>query len=243
MFFNLLFILQLVLRILHVLLQVLTQSTPNSQQIKPINLVNKPTQIKKPITTNPKKHNQTQINTIKPKIKPRSHHHWPTQSNHHHPADQTKDPPHRLVTKPTEPVTKPTDQSTNPRQQSNQTHYHHCWLKEREWKRDFTIINRLSGGRDWAPFSLNHRQPSSWIYSKSPRWRLRPRRMRERRKSDEPTTKTTKIKWTHNKNHKKNETQGARMKESETHHCKGVSLRGVAIEFVWESFREKRTGV
>ena len=75
MFFNLFFILQLVLRILHILLQILTQSTSNSQQIKPINLVNKPTQIKKPITTNLEKHNQTQnqtqippplTNTIKP---------------------------------------------------------------------------------------------------------------------------------------------------------------------------------
>ena len=62
-------------RILHVLHQILTQSTPNSQQIKLINLINKPTQIKKPITTNPEKHNQTQTNTIKPKIKPKSHHH------------------------------------------------------------------------------------------------------------------------------------------------------------------------
>ena len=54
MFFNLFFILQLVLQILHVLFQILTQSTPNSQQIKPINLVNKPTLIK------PRSRNQSQ---------------------------------------------------------------------------------------------------------------------------------------------------------------------------------------
>ena len=68
-------------RILHVLHQILTQSTPNSQQIKPINPVNKPTQIK-PRWRNQSQ--QTQINTIKP----RSHHQWPTQSSYHHPADQ-----------------------------------------------------------------------------------------------------------------------------------------------------------
>ena len=103
MFFNLFFILQLVLRILHVLLQILTQSTPNSQQIKPINLDNKPTQIK------PKSRNQsqqTQKNTIKSRSNPNQHNQTqipPTQSNHHHhPTDQTKDPPHRSVTKPTE---------------------------------------------------------------------------------------------------------------------------------------------
>ena len=48
-------------RILHVLPQILTQSIPNSQQIKRINPVNKPTQIKKPIRTNPNQYNQTQI--------------------------------------------------------------------------------------------------------------------------------------------------------------------------------------
>ena len=78
MLFNLFFILQLVLRILHVLLQILTQSTPNSQQIKPINLVNKPIQIK-PRSRNQSQ--QTQKNTLKPKF--------------HHPTNQTKDPPYR----------------------------------------------------------------------------------------------------------------------------------------------------
>ena len=68
-------------RILHVLHQILTQSTPNSQQIKPINPVNKPTRLNpdqetnhnKPRSTqsNPNQHNQTQIpppmtDTIKP---------------------------------------------------------------------------------------------------------------------------------------------------------------------------------
>ena len=102
MFFNLFFILQLVLRILHVLLQILTQSTPNShsQQIKPINLVNKPIQIK-PRSKNQSQ--QTQKNTNKPKIKPRSHHHWPTQSNHHHPTTS----PTKPKTHPTEPVVVP----------------------------------------------------------------------------------------------------------------------------------------
>ena len=108
MFFNLFFILQLVLRILHVLLQILTQSTPNSQQIKPINLDNKPTQIK------PKSRNQsqqTQKNTIKSRSNPNQHNQTqipPPLTNTikppppHHLADQTKDPPHRSVTKPTE---------------------------------------------------------------------------------------------------------------------------------------------
>ena len=128
MFFNLFFILQLVLRILHILLQILTQSTPNSQQIKPINLVNKPTQIK-PRSRNQSK--QTQKNTIKPKSNPDQHNQTqipPPLTNTIKPpppADQTKDPPHQLVTKPT-------DQSTNPRQQSNQTHYHHRWSQKRE---------------------------------------------------------------------------------------------------------------
>ena len=64
-------------RILHVLPQILTQLTPNSQQIKPINPVNKPTQTKprsrnqsQQTQINTIKHNQTQTNTIKP----RSHH-------------------------------------------------------------------------------------------------------------------------------------------------------------------------
>ena len=53
-------------RILHVLPQILTQSTPNSQQIKLINPVNEPTQIK------PRSRNQSQQTKIKPR---------PTQSN------------------------------------------------------------------------------------------------------------------------------------------------------------------
>ena len=73
--------------ILHVLPQILTQSTPNSQQIKPINPVNKPTRLNpdqetnhnKPKSTqsNPNQHNQTQIpppmtDTIKPPLPCRS---------------------------------------------------------------------------------------------------------------------------------------------------------------------------
>ena len=41
-------------RIPHVLPQILTQSTPNSQQMKPVNPINKPTQIK------PRSRNQSQ---------------------------------------------------------------------------------------------------------------------------------------------------------------------------------------
>ena len=177
MFFNLFFILQLVLRILHVLHQILTQSTPNSQQIKLINLVNKPTQIK------PKSRNQSQ-QTQKNIIKPRSHHHWPTESNHH-PADQTKDPPHRSVTKPTELVTKPTDQSTNPRQQSNQTHYHHRWSKKREEK----------GFRNHQ--QIGQRPRSSSILSKPPLALFL-----DLLQIVEKDARMKEIKWTHNQNHK-----------------------------------------
>ena len=41
----------------------------------------------------------------------------------------------------------------------------------------------------------------------------------------------------------KNETHEVRTKENETHRCEGVSLRGVAMEFIWESFRDERKGV
>ena len=143
------FILQLVLWILHVLLQILTQSTPNSQQIKPINLVNKPTQIKKPITTNPEKHNQTQI-------KPR-----PTHSNPKSNPDPTTTDQHNqtTTTPPTKPKIHPTDQSPNPLNQSpnppisQQTHANKVTKptttivdQKRERKRDFTIINGPSRG-------------------------------------------------------------------------------------------------
>ena len=70
------------------------------------------------------------------------------------------------------------------------------------------------GGWDRAPFSLNHRRPSSWIYSKA------------KTKTD---ARTKEIIWIHNQNHKnqmnpqpkpqKNETHEARMKENETHRC------------------------
>ena len=156
---------------------------------------------------------QTQTDTMKPKIKPKSHHHWPTQSNHHHPP-----------TPPTQPKIHPTSQSPNPLNQSpnplisQQTHANKVTRptstivdkkkkREEEGFRNHQRIGRrprLSSilaeteaetrGRDRAPFSLNHRQPSSWICSKPLRRRLRPRQMRERRKSDEPITKTT-WKW------------------------------------------------
>ena len=54
-----------------------------------------------------------------------------------------------MTTTAIEKVTKPTDQSTNPRQQSHQTHANKVTKptttiidQTREWKRDFTIINR-----------------------------------------------------------------------------------------------------
>ena len=106
MFFNLFFILQLVLQILHVLHQILTQSTPNSQQIKPINLVNKPTQIK-PRSRNQSQ--QTQKNTIKPRSNPDQH----NQTQIPPPLTNTiKLPP--PTTLPTKPKMHPTDQSPYP---------------------------------------------------------------------------------------------------------------------------------
>ena len=148
MFFNLFFILQLVLQILYVLLQILTQSTPNSQQIKPINLVNKPTQIK-PRSRNQSQ--QTQKNTIKPR---------PTQLN---PDPTTTTPqPRRPKQKSTPPI-------------SHQTHANKVTKptttivdQKRERKRDFAIINGPSGGWDRAPFWSRRRPRSSSILSKSP---------------------------------------------------------------------------
>ena len=87
MFFNLFLILQLVLRILIVLLQILTQSTPNSQQIKPVILVNKPTQIK------PRLRNQSQQiqkNTIKSRLTQSNPD--PTTTNQHNQTTTTPPP-------------------------------------------------------------------------------------------------------------------------------------------------------
>ena len=160
MFFNLFFILPLVLRILHVLFQILTQSTPNSQQIKPINLVNKPTQIK-PRSRN--RSQQTQKNTIKPR---------PTQSN---PDPTTIDQHNQTTITPlTKPKIHPTDQSPNPLI-NQQTHSNKVTKptttiidQKRERKRDFTIINGPGGGRDRAPFWPRRRLRSSSILSKPP---------------------------------------------------------------------------
>ena len=148
MFFNLFFIVQLVFRILHVLLQILTQSTPNSKQIKSINLVNKPTQIK-PRSRNQSQ--QTQKNTIKPR---------PTQSNPKSNPDPTTTDQHNqtTTTPPTKPKIHPTDQSPNLPNQllnpsiSQQIHTKKVTKpttiidKKRERKMDFVIINKLGRG-------------------------------------------------------------------------------------------------
>ena len=141
MFFNLFFILQLVLRILHVPLQILTQSTPNSRQIKFINLVSKPTQIK-PRSRNQSQ--QTQKNTIKPRSNPDQH-------------NQTQIPPPLTNTIKPPPPRRPNPRSTPPI--SHQTHSNKVTKstttivdQKKERKRDFAIINGPGGGQDRAPF-------------------------------------------------------------------------------------------
>ena len=80
----------------------------------------------------------------------------PTTQHHHH--AHNPQPPQATTHNPT--IIK---SLSNPQPKS----------KKRKQKKKTTAGR--DGGRDRALFSLNHRRPSSWIYSKPPRQRLRPR--------------------------------------------------------------------